>query len=413
MAASAVNSLTEALGKLNKDAVELEGQLTALNNQAQNVADNVEEEFEDKACGLDITGLTCKNLRRKGEILNPAKQALKQQIVDVSNKIAALKKDQIDATRVELTRTTQAMAALDSKLQSSKRQLEEGTLQKTAAMARTTLQMEAKILSETRKQSAELRRANSRLQGYICVWKNEGKCDNVTTKIQSPMEQIKQTKSNSALPSNNERTVTIYKTSFNCNEDKGLTEQAICQNEELASADIIMSNKYNKARVVFRNLKDSKKYIELVTRQRDFIDRWRSVCGADVDCLVGVYKRRLAELRGDLPGQMDDSTSAPPAVSQNPERIYEPSFNCKEDKGLIEQAICHNAELSHYDRRMGHLYDGALAKFRNLNDGYEKYNELVTEQRSFIGEWRSRCGPDVDCLVEVYRGRLIELGSLR
>ncbi|WP_088625666.1 lysozyme inhibitor LprI family protein [Oceanicola sp. 22II-s10i] len=82
--------------------------------------------------------------------------------------------------------------------------------------------------------------------------------------------------------------------SFDCTKAGTPTEYAICDNDELARLDVALAEAYARARARGEpGLRD---------RQRAWIKE-RDRCGANVACLAGSMRQRLAELGAPVPGQ--------------------------------------------------------------------------------------------------------------
>ena len=85
----------------------------------------------------------------------------------------------------------------------------------------------------------------------------------------------------------------------------------------------------------------------------------------------------------------------------------QPSFDCREASVTIEFSICNSPELSDIDGRMGKIY-------WDLRDSLPNYasEELLQEQLRWLRIRDSSCNPtDINCLMSVYRLRVIELSS--
>ena len=101
-----------------------------------------------------------------------------------------------------------------------------------------------------------------------------------------------------------------------------------------------------------------------------------------------------------------NASSAPretaPADNKAP---LKPSFNCEENLGATEQAICSSRTLAELDLRLAATYFevyGQLSRVRGL--------ALRKEQRDWL-KTRDDCGGDVACLETTYRQRLQALKS--
>lgn len=98
-----------------------------------------------------------------------------------------------------------------------------------------------------------------------------------------------------------------------------------------------------------------------------------------------------------------------------------PSFDCTKATTPVESLICSNIELGDLDGRMGQAFRDLRQKARKA-----QLQSLMEEQRSWL-KWRiKKCAiaseekkysedemrEAVDCLSEIYRGRLVRLGHL-
>lgn len=86
-------------------------------------------------------------------------------------------------------------------------------------------------------------------------------------------------------------------------------------------------------------------------------------------------------------------------------QIHAASFDCAKAETKAELAICANDELSDLDSQMMQSYKNAL---ENFND----QNLLKSKQRSWLKNVRNNCS-NSDCLANVYRKRIEELGRIQ
>lgn len=77
--------------------------------------------------------------------------------------------------------------------------------------------------------------------------------------------------------------------SFDCAKATTAAEIAVCDNEQLAAADLELARIYKEV------LDQSSDPATLKTEQREWIVQ-RDACGGDRDCLTGAYARRHDEL---------------------------------------------------------------------------------------------------------------------
>jgi uncharacterized protein len=80
--------------------------------------------------------------------------------------------------------------------------------------------------------------------------------------------------------------------SFNCRYARAPDEVAICQSEQLANLDQVMSRLYFRV----RNSLDGPERANLEAEQAEWL-RSRRDCGSDPGCIADAYRRRIQELR--------------------------------------------------------------------------------------------------------------------
>jgi uncharacterized protein YecT (DUF1311 family) len=83
-----------------------------------------------------------------------------------------------------------------------------------------------------------------------------------------------------------------YAPSFNCDENKGASEQAICGSARLSRLDVELANLFG----LVRGRLSTQQGIALRNAQRDWIKQ-RNACGWDASCIEGHYVRRIQQLR--------------------------------------------------------------------------------------------------------------------
>jgi len=99
------------------------------------------------------------------------------------------------------------------------------------------------------------------------------------------------------------------------------------------------------------------------------------------------------------------STPQPPSYTPTytPRESYAPSFNCNENTGVAEQAVCGNQRLSQLDVEVAKLY--ALLRGRLST---QQGNSLRNSQRDWIKQ-RNACGANIPCIEDSYLRRLQQL----
>jgi uncharacterized caspase-like protein len=115
---------------------------------------------------------------------------------------------------------------------------------------------------------------------------------------------------------------------------------------------------------------------------------------------AGIARAKLAALR------------KPQAPTPSPERTalpspaHGPSFDCRVDKSVVEQAICGSPELSERDRRMADIYQ----RIKSRLTGADR-TTLVQSQRNWLVT-RRYCANAADinaCLRQLYDARIVTL----
>jgi len=90
-----------------------------------------------------------------------------------------------------------------------------------------------------------------------------------------------------------------------------------------------------------------------------------------------------------------------------PQSAQAQSFNCRFARAADEIMICRDERLSRLDERMSSLF------FRVREDlGRRGARDLEEDQERFLRR-RARCGPNPDCIEDVYRRRIDELRDYR
>jgi uncharacterized protein len=82
-----------------------------------------------------------------------------------------------------------------------------------------------------------------------------------------------------------------------------------------------------------------------------------------------------------------------------------PSFDCRKANGDVEKAICTNAALAHFDSRMSKVWKTLLAAFDD-----DKMKALIRQSQTAWLAVRDNCKKNTECIGDVYRKRLSELG---
>ena len=82
--------------------------------------------------------------------------------------------------------------------------------------------------------------------------------------------------------------------------------------------------------------------------------------------------------------------------------LYAAGFDCSKSNTNVEVLICGNKDLSNLDSQLGRLY----SEIKNTN------SNLQAEQKKWLVNVRGKCDSE-DCLFNVYRGRIKELGNIQ
>ncbi|HEX9320569.1 MAG TPA: hypothetical protein VF913_00415 [Xanthobacteraceae bacterium] len=110
---------------------------------------------------------------------------------------------------------------------------------------------------------------------------------------------------------------------------------------------------------------------------------------------IGVFSTHTSSSRPDRP----------PSVVVDHRQQQGPSFDCKTDRGLVEQAICGDAELAARDL----VLDDLFLKERDRLSGQARA-DLLEAQRIWVGK-RNQCRDPgmAACITQSYDARIREL----
>ena len=106
--------------------------------------------------------------------------------------------------------------------------------------------------------------------------------------------------------------------SFNCATDTHPDERTICTSSVLSQLDRQMDALYNAA----RESVDGERQLLLRDAQRNWL-RQRAACGANANCIAGLYRTRIAQLQTMLAGPtlgppLPGPPSSPPPTTGTP-----------------------------------------------------------------------------------------------
>ncbi|WP_256807503.1 hypothetical protein [Bradyrhizobium sp. Bra64] len=174
-----VNSLTAQLSQLAQQQSALQSQVSSLRSSAASLPDQIVTQVTDRVCKTLPWPASelCNNVTRTISVVNQTKQNMLGQVRQLEKQVADIRDQTIVSTQSRLSEAQQLVNKLDEEVQAAQNKLQKQVLQTAVRIAKTDLQLKAHILSETRKGVSEVRRANSRVNSYLCVWKNDSKCD--------------------------------------------------------------------------------------------------------------------------------------------------------------------------------------------------------------------------------------------
>jgi uncharacterized protein len=155
----------------------------------------------------------------------------------------------------------------------------------------------------------------------------------------------------------------------------------------------------------------------LTTEQGSWVAERNRTCGKKPSgeigpCIAHALNERIVALRNTLDPAPATSVE-PSAVASTPATTPPPTApapkqiaNCSNAIGVIDRAICNDATLSHWEERLGRLYQQALddASFRTV---------LANDQQRWVGERTSTCGAQTpikttDCILQMTKRRIEE-----
>jgi chromosome condensin MukBEF complex kleisin-like MukF subunit len=118
----------------------------------------------------------CKNVTKPVEVVNQQKHNILGQVSSIEKQIVVLKGQTIAAAQAKLVEANAVVAKLDDQLQAAHNNLQKNILQTAVSVARADFALKGHLLAEAQRYVAEARRANARVNNYLCVWKKESKC---------------------------------------------------------------------------------------------------------------------------------------------------------------------------------------------------------------------------------------------
>jgi uncharacterized protein len=190
-----------------------------------------------------------------------------------------------------------------------------------------------------------------------------------------------------------------------CAEARGSVVIALCSDPKLSRLNREMRELYRRALLV----SDRR---SLIAEQGGWVVERNRACAkkqsAEIGpCVAKALNERIAALRNAL--------EPAPATSAKLEVISPPTppasapkqnADCTNAIGVIDRAICNDATLSHWEYKLGKLYQQALndPSFRKV---------LVDDQQRWVGERTGTCGAQsstkmTDCVLQMTRRRIEE-----
>ncbi len=197
--------------------------------------------------------------------------------------------------------------------------------------------------------------------------------------------------------------------SVGCAAARGSVARAICGDQKLSRLNREMRGLYRKSLLVG----DRRSLIEaqwswIVQRNRTCAKKQGAELGT---CIVQSLNARILELKNVL--EPTPATSEKLAVASPPTLSVlapKPDSNCANAIGVIDRAICNDATLSHWEDRLGKLYQQALGdpSFRTV---------LADDQQRWMGERTGSCSvlsstQLTDCLLQMTKRRIEQLVQL-
>lgn len=182
---------------------------------------------------------------------------------------------------------------------------------------------------------------------------------------------------------------------FNCRAARRLVEETICRDPRLGSCDRVLNTLFERAQAgVGRGAAN-------LRREEDAWVARRNACaeaapqGAEalVACIGRAYEERIGHLE-----RLGDQPPAPV--------LARPSFDCRNARTRVENAICADPVLAAKDRRMARLYEQASAfspgAIEGSQDAWRADRDACARARAVEA-----------CVEEAYDARIRELRSLR
>jgi len=191
--------------------------------------------------------------------------------------------------------------------------------------------------------------------------------------------------------------------SVDCAAARGNVAIAICSDQKLSRLNREMRGLYRRALLVGDRQ-------SLLAEQRSWVVERNRTCaqkqGTDIGpCVAQSLNNRILELRKALEpvaatseklAVVSPPTSPAPASKQN--------ADCANAVGAVDRAICNDATLSHWEDRLGKLYQQALEdpSFRAV---------LADDQQRWIRERTGTCGAQsatkmTDCILQMTKRRI-------
>jgi uncharacterized protein len=124
-------------------------------------------------------------------------------------------------------------------------------------------------------------------------------------------------------------------------------------------------------------------------------------------CVAQSLNKRIAALKNVLEPVHQTSekqVTVPPPISPAP--ASNQAADCSNAIGIVDRAVCNDATLSHWEDRLGKLYQQAL-------DDPSLRPVLANDQKRWIGERTDTCGAQppaqmTDCVLQMTKRRIEE-----
>jgi uncharacterized protein len=197
--------------------------------------------------------------------------------------------------------------------------------------------------------------------------------------------------------------------SAECAVARGSVARTICRDQKLSRLNMEMRGLYRKALLVGdRRSLIAEQWTWIVDRNRNCEKKQRLEIGS---CVAQSLNARIVELRSVLESNPSPSeklaAASPPML---PAATPKQNVDCTNASGTVDRAICTDTMLSHWEDRLGKLYQQAL-------DDPPVRSVLSDDQQRWIGERNGTCGElsstkKADCVLQMTKRRIEQLVQL-